>query len=124
VDLFLESRQVRDTVERTAFTGKTYNSLEHIRQFFTERGQAAPAEPAGAGKRPGPVPPAAPAAPVRKPPRRKGLSPGAAIEHPVYGKGTVMRREGEGDDTKITVRFPGYGLKKLVLKYAGLKIED
>jgi DNA helicase-2/ATP-dependent DNA helicase PcrA len=33
----------------------------------------------------------------------------------------VVRREGEGDDAKITVSFARYGLKKLVEKYAGLK---
>jgi len=32
-----------------------------------------------------------------------------------------VRREGEGDDAKLTVSFPGHGLKKLVEKYAGLK---
>ena len=29
-----------------------------------------------------------------------------------------MRREGSGEDTKVTVHFPGYGLKKLMVKYA------
>ena len=43
------------------------------------------------------------------------------VEHPKYGTGTVVRREGEGDDAKITVSFDRHGLKKLVEKYAGLK---
>jgi DNA helicase-2/ATP-dependent DNA helicase PcrA len=43
------------------------------------------------------------------------------VEHPKYGKGTVVRREGEGENAKITVNFPHHGLKKLVEKYAGLK---
>ena len=43
------------------------------------------------------------------------------VEHPKYGTGTVVRREGDGEDAKITVNFPRYGLKKLVEKYAGLK---
>lgn len=43
------------------------------------------------------------------------------VEHPKYGSGTVVRREGEGDNAKITVNFARYGLKKLVEKYAGLK---
>jgi DNA helicase-2/ATP-dependent DNA helicase PcrA len=43
------------------------------------------------------------------------------VEHPKYGTGTVVRREGDGDNAKITVNFPRYGLKKLVEKYAGLK---
>jgi len=43
------------------------------------------------------------------------------VQHPKYGAGTVVRREGEGEDAKITVNFPGYGLKKLIARYAGLK---
>ena len=46
------------------------------------------------------------------------------VTHPVYGRGTVVRREGEGEDAKLTVMFPGYGLKKLVQKYAGLKTDE
>jgi DNA helicase-2/ATP-dependent DNA helicase PcrA len=42
------------------------------------------------------------------------------VVHPKYGSGTIVRREGEGDDAKITVNFPGFGLKKLIEKYAGL----
>jgi DNA helicase-2/ATP-dependent DNA helicase PcrA len=61
-----------------------------------------------------PVPPAAP-------PVRRGARAGMTVEHPKYGTGTVVRREGDGDDAKITVNFPRYGLKKLVEKYAGLK---
>ena len=43
------------------------------------------------------------------------------MRHPKYGEGTVYRREGEGDDAKITVQFPGFGLKKLVEKFAQLE---
>jgi DNA helicase-2/ATP-dependent DNA helicase PcrA len=32
-----------------------------------------------------------------------------------------VRREGEGDDAKITVMFARHGLKKLIEKYAGIK---
>jgi DNA helicase-2/ATP-dependent DNA helicase PcrA len=54
------------------------------------------------------------------PAARKGPRTGMTVSHPKYGTGTVVRREGEGDDAKITVNFPGHGLKKLVEKYAGL----
>ena len=60
-------------------------------------------------------------APVAQPPVRKGARTGMVVEHPKYGTGTVVRREGDGDDAKITVNFPRYGLKKLIEKYAGLK---
>ena len=55
------------------------------------------------------------------PPPRRGARAGMTVEHPKYGTGTVVRREGDGEDAKITVNFPRYGLKKLVEKYAGLK---
>ena len=32
-----------------------------------------------------------------------------------------IKREGDGDDAKITVQFPRFGLKKLVEKYAQLE---
>jgi DNA helicase-2/ATP-dependent DNA helicase PcrA len=51
------------------------------------------------------------------------LGPGSAIEHAKYGRGTVLRLEGTGEDTKLTVSFPGHGLKKLIAKYAGIKVE-
>jgi DNA helicase-2/ATP-dependent DNA helicase PcrA len=46
---------------------------------------------------------------------------GTVVEHPKYGTGTIVRREGEGEDAKIVVSFQRHGLKKLVEKYAGLK---
>jgi DNA helicase-2/ATP-dependent DNA helicase PcrA len=52
---------------------------------------------------------------------RRGFRAGAMIRHPKYGRGTVLRREGDGEDAKLTVSFPGYGLKKLVEKYAGIQ---
>jgi DNA helicase-2/ATP-dependent DNA helicase PcrA len=58
---------------------------------------------------------------VVPPPVRQGMRAGMTVEHSKYGTGTVVRREGEGEDAKITVNFPRYGLKKLVEKYAGLK---
>lgn len=124
IDFVLESRQVRNAVGRVAFTGKTCNSLEHIRQFFSERAPAMQGKPAAGTAGAAEAVSAAATPSARKPARRKGLVPGATIEHPVYGKGTVMRREGEGENAKITVSFPGYGLKKLVEKYARVKIEE
>ncbi|MBI1788585.1 MAG: UvrD-helicase domain-containing protein [Acidobacteria bacterium] len=112
VDLTAEAHEVRETARRNTFTGKTYNSLENISQFFAERGIPVPP----AAKKPADAPPARPAAARPSKPKLA-----ATVEHPKYGRGTVVRREGEGDDAKITVSFPGYGLKKLVQKYAGLK---
>ena len=120
IDLTGERHEVRESAKRNAFTGKTYNSLENISQFFAERGMPFPSQPAGPAM-PSRQPvaarslPSAPSAP--KKPARTGMT----VEHPKYGTGTVVRREGDGDDAKITVSFPRYGLKKLVEKYAGLK---
>ena len=117
VDLFGERYDVRQSARRNTYTGKTYNSLENINQFFGERG--IPFKPAV------PAPGARPQAPITRaaasPPPRKAARTGMTVEHPKYGKGTVVRREGEGDDAKITVSFPRFGLKKLVEKYATLK---
>jgi DNA helicase-2/ATP-dependent DNA helicase PcrA len=49
---------------------------------------------------------------------------GTTVHHPKYGRGTVLRREGDGEDAKLTISFPGHGLKKIVEKYAGIKIEE
>jgi DNA helicase II / ATP-dependent DNA helicase PcrA len=129
VDLFAERHQVRESARRNTFTGKTYNSLDNISQFFEERGVAfkpsAGTQPQGAPE-PKRLPPTFPSPASRKPiPRPAGGPPrmrsGMTVEHPRYGTGIVVRREGEGDAAKLTVSFPGHGLKKLVEKYAGLK---
>jgi DNA helicase-2/ATP-dependent DNA helicase PcrA len=49
------------------------------------------------------------------------LRPGSRVRHAKYGYGTVLRREGRGGDTKLTVSFPGFGVKKLVERYADLE---
>ncbi len=50
------------------------------------------------------------------------IRPGVKVRHPLFGVGTVLRREGDGDDFKVTVSFPGVGAKKLVARYAGLEV--
>jgi DNA helicase-2/ATP-dependent DNA helicase PcrA len=52
------------------------------------------------------------------------LRPGARVRHPLFGVGTVLRKEGEGDALKVTVSFPGAGTKKLVARFAGLSTVD
>jgi DNA helicase II / ATP-dependent DNA helicase PcrA len=117
VDLFAERHDVRQSARRNTFTGKTYNSLENISRFFDERGMAfqgpKPAEPKTS--------PPKPAAARNGPGPGKIARTGMTVEHPIYGRGTVVRREGDGDDAKITVNFHGVGLKKLIERYAGLK---
>ncbi len=52
----------------------------------------------------------------------RAIRPGIKVRHPLFGVGTVLRREGDGDDFKVTVSFPGVGAKKLVARYAGLEV--
>jgi DNA helicase-2/ATP-dependent DNA helicase PcrA len=127
VDLYGERHEVRQSAKRNTFTGKTYNSIDNISQFFGERGMPFNGPRPPVGQRTPPVPPqtrpplASKPLPAAPPPVRKGARPGTVVDHPKYGTGTVVRREGEGEDAKITVNFPRFGLKKLVEKYAGLK---
>lgn len=186
VDLYSEQYDVRESVKRRLYTGKTYNSLDNIAQFFSERGMTPPsgivraqqkaASPAGQSA--SPVPPSVPPSKIlpqsaAKPPqfrsapapsgtqtslfqpsqpvrqgitapvggtpvgirpaaapfragtgKKKGFSTGSVINHPKYGRGTVLRREGDGEDAKLTISFPGHGLKKIIEKYAGIKTEE
>jgi DNA helicase-2/ATP-dependent DNA helicase PcrA len=47
---------------------------------------------------------------------------GAVVKHAKFGIGTVQRSEGSGDDLKISVSFPGHGVKTLAVKYANLEV--
>ena len=95
----------RNTPQRNSFTGPTYNSIDNIAEFFASRGKkfARPKVEVAAGT------------------GRTGFRPGQRVRHPKYGEGTVYKREGDGEDAKITVQFPRFGLKKLVEKYAQLE---
>ena len=107
----------------TKYPGKTYDSVESIEEFFRRRNQQlggsqgqgsksnVQSRTAGAGK-----PNLENRFATPQP-----FMPGSYVRHAKYGRGLVLRREGSGDQTKVTVSFPGYGAKKLVEKYAGLE---
>ena len=84
---------------------RPYNSIENIAEFFASRGKKF----------------SIPKTPVEEPTGKRGFRPGQKVRHPKYGEGTVYQREGEGEEAKITVQFPRFGLKKLVEKYAQLE---
>jgi DNA helicase II / ATP-dependent DNA helicase PcrA len=84
---------------------QSYNSIENIAEFFASRGKKFNL----------------PRLPVEEPKGKRGFRPGQKVKHPKYGEGTVYQREGDGEDAKITVQFPRFGLKKLVEKYAQLE---
>jgi ATP-dependent DNA helicase UvrD/PcrA len=121
VDLTAERYDARQSARRNTFTGKTYNSVDNISQFFQQRGM--PFNPPMPPKAPPIRPPAQPTGPAgaAPPAARRAARTGMTVEHPKYGIGTVVRREGDGENAKITVNFPRFGLKKLVERYAGLK---
>jgi DNA helicase-2/ATP-dependent DNA helicase PcrA len=50
-----------------------------------------------------------------------GLKKGQHVMHTKYGEGTVLVREGDGEDAKLTVLFARHGVKKLMEKFANLK---
>src|ERR1700752_646254 len=108
--------------DRKKYTGKTYDSADSIAEFFKQRnkqmGQTSGSQSAQRWT----------SEAKQKPKERTDTStpagefvPGSYVMHSKYGRGLVLRREGAGDSTKLTVSFPGYGQKKLVQKYAGLE---
>jgi len=90
---------------RSSYAGPTYNSIDNIAEFFASRGKKF----------------ARPKVELPEPTGKRGFRPGQKVRHPKYGEGIVFRREGEGEDAKITVKFPRFGEKKLVEKFAQLE---
>jgi DNA helicase-2/ATP-dependent DNA helicase PcrA len=95
----------RNPSRAPAYSGRSYNSIDNIAEFFASRGKKF----------------SIPKTWVEEPKGQKGFRPGQKVRHPKYGEGTVYHREGEGEQAKITVQFPRFGLKKLVEKYAQLE---
>jgi DNA helicase II / ATP-dependent DNA helicase PcrA len=83
----------------------SYNSIGNIAEFFASKGKKF----------------SVPKLVADEPTGRRGFRPGQKVKHPKYGEGTVYQREGDGEDAKITVQFPRFGLKKLVERYAQLQ---
>ncbi|MDE3199889.1 MAG: UvrD-helicase domain-containing protein [Acidobacteriota bacterium] len=50
-----------------------------------------------------------------------GLNKGQRVRHSKYGEGTILIREGDGENAKLTVMFPRHGMKKLMEKFANLE---
>ena len=97
----------RERAERAkaSCSGKAYTSIDNTAEFFSSRGKKF-----NRSKNL-----------LQEPKGKKGFRPGQKVRHPKYGEGVVYQREGDGEDAKITVQFPRFGLKKLVEKYAQLE---
>ena len=85
--------------------GKPPDSLDNIAKFFGGK--------AGAVTRP--------AMEIPETRGAHGLKKGQRVKHSKYGEGTVLMREGEGEDAKLTVMFNRHGMKKLMEKFANLE---
>ncbi|HJT65284.1 MAG TPA: UvrD-helicase domain-containing protein [Pyrinomonadaceae bacterium] len=112
--------------EKKKYMGKTYDSADSIAEFFKQRsrqlGESKPRDEGPGAQKPAAAKPSSPAGKLSTPAGSAGeFVPGSYVRHSKYGRGLVLRREGAGESTKLTVSFPGYGQKKLVEKYAGLE---
>ena len=120
------------TKPKNLYTGKTYNSSEAIAEFFKNKGtgigkaadqssnqdEKSKRPPTGFDKLRAQATPKKAQSAI---PDSKSFVPGSHVRHEKYGTGLVLRREGSGDNVKLTVSFPGYGQKKLIEKYANLE---
>ncbi|MGH9397410.1 MAG: ATP-dependent helicase [Terriglobia bacterium] len=85
--------------------GNAVNSVDSIEDFFSRRGES---RRGGLGAKPGS-------------PGSSRWTLGTRVRHAKYGLGTIVDSEGDGQDLKLTVSFPGYGKKKLIERYASLE---
>jgi len=46
---------------------------------------------------------------------------GRKVRHPSYGVGTIVGVEGDEEDRRVSVSFPGRGTKKFIERYAQLE---
>ena len=99
--------------ESSNYQGPTYNSADSVAEFFARQGKkvdpemlkSSGPEKAGRGGASGPG----------------EFKVGTRVRHAKYGQGLIVKREGDGDNAKLTINFPGYGQKKMIEKYAGLE---
>ena len=54
-------------------------------------------------------------------PTSNQFSPGDRVQHPAFGRGTVISSELRGGDEEVTVAFEGRGIKKLVASIARME---
>jgi DNA helicase-2/ATP-dependent DNA helicase PcrA len=85
-------------------------SIDNIARFFG--GKSGALKPGALARPATDLPPSRGAANLRK---------GQHVRHAKYGEGTVLLREGDGEDAKLTVMFARHGLKKLIEKFANLQ---
>jgi DNA helicase-2/ATP-dependent DNA helicase PcrA len=92
-------------------------SIDNIARFFGGKPAGVPQVPRTSG----PGSEARPEMQIPGPSGASGLKKGQRVMHSKYGEGTVLVREGEGEDAKLTVLFARHGIKKLMEKFANLR---
>ncbi len=114
------------------YQGKTYNDVDSVRDFFARKDKpysnsgykSGSSSPPRTGS-PAPSSSARPASfHSRASASNESKSPyavGTRVRHAKYGQGLIIKREGEGEDAKLTINFPGFGTKKMIVKFAGLE---
>jgi DNA helicase-2/ATP-dependent DNA helicase PcrA len=90
--------------------GPEGGSIDNIARFFGAKGGAP--KPGALGR---------PAMAIPAPAGAANLQKGQRVRHSKYGEGTILMREGEGEDAKLTVMFTRHGMKKLIEKFANLQ---
>ncbi len=85
-------------------------SIDNIARFFG--GKAGPITPGSLAR---------PALDIPATTGATGLKKGDRVRHSKYGEGSILMREGDGEDAKLTVMFTRHGMKKLMEKFANLE---
>ena len=125
---------------KSPYGGKTYNSADAIAEFFKKKNMAVPERQNESGndepertieydEPPNARPTSgydrlksyASEKPKQEPVSTSWIVAGSHVRHAKYGKGLVLRREGSGDNVKLTISFPGFGQKKMIEKFANLQ---
>jgi DNA helicase-2/ATP-dependent DNA helicase PcrA len=90
--------------------GAEAHSIDNIARFFGGKSGSLP-RPASA----------LPAMGLTETSGAVNLKKGQRVRHAKYGEGTILMREGDGEDAKLTVIFSRHGKKKLMEKFANLR---
>jgi len=103
------SKVPKETMTNTGSTEAPSHSIDNIARFFSGK-PGALVQPANQLS----IDPPAPTGAAH-------LKKGQRVRHAKYGEGTILMREGDGDDAKLTVLFSQHGMKKLMEKFANLR---
>lgn len=98
----------------TNYQGPTYNTADSVSEFFSRQGKKVDLTNFSKDDESGKPAPGGPG-------KLGELKSGMRVRHEKYGVGLIIKREGDGDNVKLTINFPGYGHKKMIEKYANLK---